>query len=118
MNVAASVVLKSSARLAKTNHLSHMSAQESPKIQVRLPIGGKNYIAMPLNEDANLYQICWKLSLLYKNMLRSSLMRDEFMSLKLYNLTQLILPFISVSNIHLRQWHLALLRHWHCVATI
>ena len=57
------VSLQFLARLLQTmGHLIPMSAQDSPKIQVRLPIGGKNYCCMPQNEEEGLYQICLKLS--------------------------------------------------------
>ena len=55
-----------------------MSAQECPKIQVCLPIGGKNFCAMPYNNDHDLFQISQKLSLLIQeNPLPSSLIHDD-----------------------------------------
>ena len=70
-----SIVIISNA--SKSNHLIPMSVQESPKIQVCLPIGTKNYCAMPCNEqDLNLYQICQGLTFLQENVLPSSLIHD------------------------------------------
>jgi len=73
-----SIAIISGAR--KTNHiLIQMSVQECPKIQVRLPIGGKNFCAMPyINNDQDLFQISQKLSLLIQeNVLPSSLSHDD-----------------------------------------
>ena len=110
-------------RACKTNHLIQMSVQECPKIEVRVPIGCKNYCAMPCNDqDSNLYQICQKLSLCFNKICCEAVV--WFMMIHHYHvlssdcLSQLFLSFYSVSNFHLRQWHPALLCDWRGVATI